>query len=227
MSRPRLLDLFCGGGGAGMGYYRAGFDVVGIDIARQPNYPFFVHQGDAIELARELLQEERFDAIHASPPCQAYTQLRYLRPDKGDSYPRLIEPVREFLRSTGLPYAIEGVVNTPLIDPLTLCGTEFGLIADGFALRRHRLFESNVRLRSAGGCQCTRVPIAGLSGHPPRETTKYGSAWQFGKEAMEEAMGITWMSSREIGQAIPPAYTEHIGKRLMLAVEGRIALLSA
>ena len=112
----RLLDLFCGAGGAAMGYHRAGFEVVGIDIAPQPNYPFEFVQADAMEFPLD-----GFDAIHASPPCQAYTALAT------GKHPRLIEPMRERLASSGVPWVIENVVGAPLRQPVLLCGSMFGL----------------------------------------------------------------------------------------------------
>jgi DNA (cytosine-5)-methyltransferase 1 len=142
--RPRLLDLFCGAGGAAVGYHRPGFDVVGVDIKPQSNYPFEFHQADALEFPLE-----GFNAIHASPPCQGYSQLAAMHP--GREYPLLIEPTRELLLSTGLPYVIENVEGAPLprhpqLDGtwgFWLCGSMFGLgVTRGF-LRRHRLFETN------------------------------------------------------------------------------------
>lgn len=131
--KPRLLDLFCGAGGAAMGYHRAGFEVVGVDLKPQKHYPFEFHQADALEFLAEHGRE--FDVIHASPPCQAHTSLKNLH-DK--DYPELIEPTRRLLEKTGLPYIIENVVGAPLRNPILLCGSSFGL-----RVRRHRLFESN------------------------------------------------------------------------------------
>jgi DNA (cytosine-5)-methyltransferase 1 len=137
--RPRILDLFCGAGGAGMGYHRAGFDVVGVDLAPQPHYPFEFSQSDALAwLDYPLTLGLRFDAIHASPPCQAYSAMSACRPGLADQYPDLVAPTRELLEATGLPYVIENVPRAPLRDPVTLCGHMFGL-----PLYRHRLFEAN------------------------------------------------------------------------------------
>lgn len=162
-ARPRLLDLFCCAGGAGMGYYRAGFDVVGVDIAPQPHYPFAFHQADALDFLAEHGHE--FDAIHASPPCQLYSTTKYAHEDNG-THPDLLAPTRQALIECGIPYVIENVEGAPLIDPLTLCGSEFGLRApdvDGLplALRRHRLFESSVWLMGAGGCFHDDTQVAG------------------------------------------------------------------
>ena len=153
--KPRLLDLFCGAGGAGMGYHRAGFDVVGVDIKPQPNYPFGFHLGYAQDVLNHLIAGgiaefrggrdgrwfnlEAFDAIHASPPCQRYSTATK-RNGTQDDHPDLIGPTRELLKQAGLPYVIENVVAAPL-EGFVLCGTSFGLETDGYRLRRHRLFE--------------------------------------------------------------------------------------
>ena len=136
MARPRLLDLYSGAGGAAMGYHRAGFDVVGVDIAPQPRYPFEFHQDDALEFLAEHGHE--FDAVHLSPPCQAYSRTGHLADAQGArrSSVRLIEPARAMVRRLGIPYVIENVEGAPLLSPLLLCGSMFGL-----RVRRHRLFE--------------------------------------------------------------------------------------
>ena len=137
--KPRLLDLFCGAGGAAMGYHRAGFEVVGVDINPQPHYPFEFIQGDAVEVALDAWR--LFDAIHASPPCQAYSwsAKRWAEVERAE----LVAPTRSLLADIGRPYVIENVVGAPLIDPITLCGEMFGL-----EVIRHRLFESNQWLMS-------------------------------------------------------------------------------
>ena len=136
---PRLLDLFCCAGGAAKGYNQAGFDIVGVDITPQPNYPFPFVQADALQLDPKFLLS--FDAVHASPPCQSYSVLAK-RTGNGSSWPRLIEPVREMLVQSGLPYVIENVVGAPLLNPIQLCGTMF----PGLRVLRHRLFEVNVEV---------------------------------------------------------------------------------
>ena len=130
MTRPRLLDLFCGAGGAAMGYHRAGFDVVGVDINPQPHYPFAFHQADALEYPLA-----GFDAIHASPPCQRFSTMTQ-RWARSSSRPGPDEPTRSRLRESMLPYVIENVAGAPLVGPIRLCGSSFGL-----PVRRHRLFE--------------------------------------------------------------------------------------
>ena len=138
--RPRLLDLFCGAGGAAVGYHRAGFDVVGVDITPQPNYPFEFVQADALDCARLVIRcgTATFDAIHASPPCQAYIAA-CRRATSAADHPDLIGPTRELLQATGLPYVIENVARRPAASTaVLLCGSMFGL-----GVRRHRLFETN------------------------------------------------------------------------------------
>jgi len=135
----RLLDLFCCSGGAGVGYHRAGFDVVGVDIDHQEEYPFEFVQGNALEYVKE--HGHKFDVIHASPPCQHFTKYKNCRKDIAERYEDLIQPTRDVLQASGKPYVMENVVGSPLLAPITLCGSMFGL-----DVRRHRLFESNMEL---------------------------------------------------------------------------------
>ena len=220
---PRLLDLFCGAGGAGMGYHRAGFEVVGVDVHPQPRYPFEFHQADALEWLDEG-GAVGFDAIHASPPCQAYSSLRALTPR---DHPELVEPIRERLRASGLPYIIENVVGAPLLGAVTLCGSSFGL-----PLRRHRLFESNCPLL-VPSCAHEQLPAIWhvplgdprRNKQPSRFVGVYGSTRYRGEDAnRRQAMGIEWMNRKELTQAIPPAYTELLGHQLMAAVDRREAV---
>lgn len=170
MSRPRLLDLFCGAGGGTYGYMLAGFHVTGVDIQAQPHYRGDAfHREDALEYSHAWGTD--FDVIHASPPCQAYSVLKHLaRKD----HPMLIEETRAALRATGRPYVIENVVGAPLDTCLMLCGTMFALETScGAQLRRHRLFESSVLLMSPGGCQHGQRTI-GVHGHEFRnEQTRW------------------------------------------------------
>jgi DNA (cytosine-5)-methyltransferase 1 len=229
--KPRLLDLFCCAGGAGTGYARAGFDVVGVDIDPQPRYPFEFHQADALEYVAEHWRE--FDAIHASPPCQVYSKTAHLHDNK---HPDLLAPTRAQLDATGLPYVIENVEGAPLIDPLTLCGSEFGLRAldvDGLelALRRHRLFESNIWLMGAGGCehdptvQVAGSYTAGRHRTPEhRDNPERRGGYTPALKVRAELLGIGWrMNEHELAQAIPPAYTEFIGGQLLAAIEEEAA----
>lgn len=217
MSRPRLLDLFCGAGGAAVGYHRAGFDIVGVDTEPQPRYPFDFVQADAM-----TYPTRGFDAVHASPPCQPYSKLATLCPDAVVNHPALIPDVRAKLRRTRLPYVIENVPGAPMREPLTLCGTEFGLcirtVRDGQRrwLKRHRLFESNVDLPAAAGCRCVGVLIAGVYGHGGGDVRFRG--WQCSASDARSLLGIGWMNRNELAQAIPPAYTEYVGRWLLAAV---------
>jgi DNA (cytosine-5)-methyltransferase 1 len=224
----RLLDLFAGAQGAGVGYARSGFDVTAVDIethARHPEVSEFV-TADALEILHDVEYLRTFDVVHASPPCQAYssTSGRW----QGREHPRLIEPVRDLLEASGVPYVIENVPGAPLIDPLTLCGSMFDLGAVCFdgnwrQLRRHRLFESSVFLTPPG--PCSHGPLTGgVYGNGGGGAMTRG--WKFwmptrvtrATSEASVAMGIDWMSREDIGQAIPPVYTEWIGEQLLSAL---------
>lgn len=202
--RPRLLDLFSCAGGAAMGYHRAGFDVVGVDINPQPRYPFEHHVGDAIEFVTAHGHE--FDAIHASPPCQAYTNAQKIR---GNTHPDLVAPTRKALEATGRPWVIENVPGSPLESPAVLCGAMFGL-----RTYRHRWFESNWPLMPPFE-EPHAAPVAKM-GRTPRDGEFMHVVGHFaGVAAAREAMGIDWMTRDELAQSIPPAYTEFIGSQLL------------
>jgi len=217
--RPRLLNLFCGAGGAAVGYHRAGFDVTGVDNTAQPNYPFEFHQMDANDALLVLTMDagaysKRFHAIHASPPCQAFTAYRRRGEGVGDGYPDLIDVVREQLKDSDLPYVIENVPGSPLRNHLQLCGTSFGL-----DVRRHRWFESNIAML-APACdhdKPCRFPQA-TNRTRLRRTVEIG-VWRIPLDVQQRAMGINWMTLPELTEAIPPAYTEHIGAQLLAAME--------
>lgn len=205
--RPKLLDLFSGAGGAGMGYSRAGFDVTGVDMDPQPRYPFPFIQADALEYAAAHGHE--YDVIHASPPCQRYSSITKAA-GTSDNYPDLIAPTRELLKRLGKPYVIENVPGAPLDNPLMLCGTMFGLL-----VVRHRLFETNPTLWwPPQPCQHERKVVK--HGRRPDRKKHYAAATgHFSDvEFVREAMGIDWMTATELAQAIPPSYTEFIGKQL-------------
>jgi DNA (cytosine-5)-methyltransferase 1 len=212
--KPRLLDLFCGAGGAAMGYADAGFEVVGVDIAPQPRYPFEFHRGDACTWPLD-----GFDAVHASPPCQDHSALSSLQDSHGTAW--MLEHTRRRVQASGLPYVIENVSGAPMPGALVLCGSEFGLKAaarDGTVrwLKRHRLFESNVDLWGAGGCHCSSLPIGGVYGNGGGRSQTRG--YKFHLREGREAMGMAWATQVELSQAIPPAYTEFIGQQLLAAV---------
>jgi DNA (cytosine-5)-methyltransferase 1 len=220
--RPLLLDLFSGAGGAATGYHRAGFDVIGVDCEPMPRYPFAFVQTDALAVLHGVLDyglnlHRPFDAIHASPPCQAYSTTASLHTNE---YPRLIEETRELLQATGLPYVIENVAGAraDMRDPITLCGSSFGL-----GVRRHRLFECH-------GFEVGLVPPCNHGEQPePVDVTGTGSS-RIGARTdgaggnsrkprnlahAREVMGIDYMTRQELSEAIPPAYTEFIGAQLI------------
>lgn len=206
MTRPRLLDLFCGQGGASMGYNLAGFEVTGVDINPMPRYPFTFVQTDAVEFVREHGHE--FDVIHASPPCQGESLLQAVNNNR-DRHPRLIVPTRDALVAAGKPYVIENVVGAKLFAPIRLCGEMFGL-----SVIRHRLFESNVPLaapvhvKHRGRVRGWRHGVY----HDGPYVAVYGEGGGKGTTAeWSAAMGIDWMTRDGLREAIPPAYTEHVG----------------
>jgi DNA (cytosine-5)-methyltransferase 1 len=221
MSRPRLLDLFCKAGGAAMGYHRAGFDVVGVDVEPQPHYPFAFVQGDALSFPLD-----GFDAIHASPPCQANIKgLGVVNAKLGrvSHHVDLIPETRARLRSAGVPYVIENVVGAALLAPVRVCGSSFAL-----PIHRHRLFESNVLLM-VPECEHDRLREKKYwtSYMPGGRRTRAAVVQVYGQAAEKHlwpaALGIDWMTHDELAQAIPPAYTHHIGQQLMAAVLARRA----
>lgn len=210
--KPEMLDLFCCAGGAAMGYHRAGFNVTGVDISPQPNYPFKFIQADAMTYPLE-----GFDAIHASPPCDDHSPLANLNPAKGTAW--MLHATRDRLAAQAAPWVIENVEAAPMPGSLILCGTEFGLrtrtdLHGEVWLRRHRRFWSSVFLWGAGGCHCHGRKIVGVYGNGaggPRASTRGKGLAQ----AARELMGIDWMTRTELDKAIPPAYTEYIGQQLL------------
>jgi DNA (cytosine-5)-methyltransferase 1 len=205
---PRLLDLFCGAGGAAMGYHRAGFDVVGVDISPQPRYPFEFHQGDAMTWPLD-----GYDAIHASPPCQDHSVTQNFTTRRhGSGW--MLAATRERLQAQTAPWVIENVPGAPMRTDFKLCGCMFGLRR----LKRERWFETSWHgfdLRQP--CHHTE-PVITVAGHDvPSHQRKFGRSITL--DERKTAMGIDWMGRDELGQAIPPAYTEYLGRQLWDVLE--------
>lgn len=223
--------MFCGAGGAAVGYDRAGFTVVGVDHVDQPNYPYRFIQADAFDILESVAagghwfyELGEFDAIHASPPCQAYS-VATKRWGRSGEHADLVGETRALLEATGLPYIIENVVGAPLHNPIMLCGSSFGLDVE-----RHRLFETNWPLMAAPCAHYLQPPRfetydargRGLARSVPvygqgrRVRSISGEALTPGEDRQlrADAMGIDWMTDAELSQAIPPAYSEFIGTAL-------------
>lgn len=217
--KPRLIDLYCKAGGAAKGYADAGWDVVGVDIDPQPRYPFPFIRADVLKLSPRFIAT--FDAAHASPPCQFATLLKHA--PGGKQHANLIPATRKLLKAAGVPYIIENVepAGPHLINPTTYCGTMFGLRAEGCQLRRHRLFETSFPLSVPGYCLHLGAVIGIYGGHARRRAAKHGGrgtkdVWALGhKGAASAALGVDWMTLNELSEAIPPAYTKHIGEALL------------
>jgi DNA (cytosine-5)-methyltransferase 1 len=217
----RVVDLCCKGGGASMGYYLAGYDVIGVDREPQAEYPFPFVQADLRDLTPEWLRE-RADVAAASPPCWAHSDLAHRT---GRTYEDFIPETRALLAASGLPYVIENVEGAPLLDPVTLCGTQF----PGLRVLRHRLFESNVPLSAPRP-----------HGQHPLVFTHDRRKAHFGKLNQDTAfvqvtgggnctvanaraaMGIHWLGKDGLNQAIPPAYTEHLGRQVHAHLSARV-----
>lgn len=205
VTRPRLLDLYCGEGGASMGYHRAGFDVIGVDIQPQPRYPFPLHQGDALTLLPALVEQYRPTAVAASPTCQTRCRVTDWRGNRAD-HPDLLTPTLEALDKLGLPYVVENVPEAAWDGTMRadyrLCGTQFGL-----NVRRHRVFQRGnwTGYELVPPCRCYRRKDLVPFEHKD-------------ERAFRTAMGCTWMTNLGGRQAIPPAYTDHIGRQLLTAI---------
>jgi DNA (cytosine-5)-methyltransferase 1 len=220
VSRPRLIDLFCGAGGCSVGYHRAGFDVVGVDIEPQPRYPYEFHQADALTFPLD-----GFDVIHASPVCKAHTVGRNMwkgrLPD--DRHPDLLTPTRARLLEQDAPWVIENVPGAPMRPDIELCGSMFGL-----GVRRHRWFElSFAPTVLLTPCRHDQEIISVFGGGALSATPRGGKRADYvmqrrvhvAHSQAEWAMGIDWMTRDELSQAIPPAYTEYIGAQLLAHLE--------
>ncbi len=206
----KVLDLFCGAGGASMGYHRAGFKVTGVDIKHGKRYPFKYLRLNVMELQPSDLAE--YDLIHASPPCQTHSITRNLRIAQGKQTDKLdlIEPTRALLQASGKPYVIENVPGAPLFKPILLCGSAFDL-----KVRRHRLFESNLELKGTVCDHKKQGRPVGVYGSMRDEIPSGGKTAESIEQA-REAMGIDWMIWGELVEAIPPVYTEYLGKQVQL-----------
>ena len=209
----RLLDLYSKAGGASMGYYRAGFEVVGVDIKKQKRYPFEFIQADALEILDNQSFLNQFDVIAASPPCQTHSITQHLRNAQGKSTDKvdLIPQTRAALQNWGGIYVIENVPGAPLIDPVILCGSSFNL-----KVRRHRQFESNIHLTGLPCNHKAQGKPVGIYGSMKDEIPGGGHTAKTIEQA-RESMGIDWMLWGDLVEAIPPAYTEHLGKQIMEA----------
>jgi len=190
-----------------MGYSQAGFDVVGVDISPQPKYPFEFILSDAIDYL--VNNHHKYDVIHASPPCQAFTKAAKEHRKNGKEYADFLDVTRQTLKKIGKPYIIENVPDAPMESPVELCGTMFGL-----KTYRHRLFESNYHLRVpkhhkhiAKNTKMGRKPVDGEF----IQVVGHFSGVPFAREAM----GIEWLGQKELAQAIPPAYTEYLGQQML------------
>lgn len=235
-NKPILLDLFCGAGGATYGYMQAGFYVVGVDNRRQPHYVGNeFHQADALEYVAEHGHE--FDAIASSPPCQKFSKMRRGRWQDRE-HPDLIPATRDLLIASGKLYVIENVEGAPLKGLMLLCGSMFGLQTEqGSQLRRHRVFEHNMPFSLVNPCQHNknasvigvygggpdaarrRIPATvGVYGHAGGSSTR-DNIYGFSTEDRKVAMGIDWMTGDELSEAIPPAYTNFIGKQLITILD--------
>lgn len=220
------LDLFCKAGGAGMGLYRAGFAVVGIDIDPQPRYPFTFCRGGALgylEQNYKRLRRGDYDLVWASPPCQRHSSATR-QTGKPDDWPDLIAPVRALLKDAGAAYVIENVLGAPLVSPIMLCGAMFDL-----GVVRHRLFECSFPIEQPPhpkhrGSLVTGeyVTVAGNGGVPAwtlKEREKRGLPrhipGEYSLKRWSKAMGIDWMERHELVEAIPPAYAEFIGRAFL------------
>ncbi len=224
---PKLLDLFSGAGGCARGYADAGFEIVGVDIAPQPHYPYEFHQADALEYL-DSVDLSQFSAIHASPPCQSYSATQHFKNANLDPSPKLILPVRERLEASGLPWVIENVARSKeMPDALILCGSMFGL-----EVRRHRWFSCSHFLFAPCACRHSSGfynPVGGKVfgyGDFASDTLYQCSNGQIQRREGnyklvigQKAMGIPWMNLKELSQAIPPSYTHWIGLQLINVLE--------
>jgi DNA (cytosine-5)-methyltransferase 1 len=214
--KPRLLDLFCCAGGCSMGYYDAGFDIVGVDLTPRRDYPFEFIEADALEVLADRAFLDSFAVVHASPPCQRYSVAASAW-GNADTHPDLLPPTRDALKAWGGPYIIENVETAPMFDAILLCGWAMGLKH----IRRHRLFETNMPLMSPG-CLCPvgdSVSVFGHSGEDRRKATLAANGGLRGHvpiAEVRELMRTPWINGRdEVSESIPPPYTEFLGEQAL------------
>lgn len=220
----RVLDLFCGGGGASMGYSRAGLEVHGVDLSEQPHYPFSFVQSDALDYLAD--NHDAFDAFVASPPCRDHSVL--VNCGIGvDGTGSLLTEIRNMLEGIGKPYVIENVAGANMPKHVMLCGSMFDLGTATHQLKRHRQFEANFPIPQPWDhCSEDSRPVIGLYGGRPRDrrkssTTKGTSGTTLSFADAQQAMEIDWMPIRPLCQAIPPAYTDYIGRYLLTELRKR------
>lgn len=237
MRKLQALDLFCCAGGASMGLHRAGFEVTGVDIVPRPRYPFNFIQGDALEA-----DLSGYDLVWASPPCQAHTALKTMHNAK--SHPDLIPPTRAKLKAWGGAWIMENVPGAPIGEgnPVTLCGTMFGLGCGDAELRRHRLFECSFMVLAPECRHGERAEVLGVYGGHLRNRRRARTIGIYGEGVRDsvrkvdkgvadfdvtqgrEAMGIDWMTLAELCQAIPPAYSEYLARAYLATLPTSPAL---
>jgi len=206
----KLLDLFCGVGGASVGYARAGFEVHGVDLKHGKRYPYTYTRADVLDVLQDHKFIQQFDVIHASPPCQTHSITQHLRnaQSKTTSKIDLIPETRAALIAADKPYIIKNVPGSPLINPIQLCGSSFGL-----KVRRHRLFESNMPLEGSVCNHKLQGRPVGVYGSLNDEIPQGGKTAATINEA-RDAMGMPWAIWTELVEAIPPAFTEYLGGQI-------------
>jgi DNA (cytosine-5)-methyltransferase 1 len=226
--RLRVLDLFCGAGGAGAGYARAGFEVVGVDIERFRNNPHRLVQGDAFLVGKELLATERFDLIHMSPPCQRYSEVTRSGRKSRDIYPDLVPMARTFGEASGLPFVIENVRYSPLVNPVELCGCMFPELN----VYRARLFETNFPVvqpphrdhsRRVHYEFDQRKPSFGVPLDWALHVVPVHGGANVRADDARRAMEIPWMTRAQLSQAVPPAFTDWIARQWLWSLRKAVS----
>jgi DNA (cytosine-5)-methyltransferase 1 len=207
----KLLDLYCGVGGASAGYAAAGFEMHGVDLKHGKRYPYIYLRADVLDVLKDDNFIQQFDVIHASPPCQTHSITQHLRNAQGKTTSKvdLIPQTREALIASGKPYIIENVPGSPLINPVQLCGSSFNL-----RVRRHRLFESNMPIKGTGCNHKAQGRPVGVYGSLNDQIPNGGKTAVTIAEA-RQAMGIDWAIWTELVEAIPPVYTDYLGAQIV------------